>query len=194
MIDVIKEMEEYAEINNVPIMQKDSLKYICDYINENNLYNILEIGTAIGYSTINFALSNENVNITSLERDINRYNEAVKNVQKASLASRIMLINEDALNINITGKFNLIIIDAAKGQNINFFTKYEENLLPGGVIIIDNIKFHGLVGNSKDIKSKNLRQLVSKIEEFILFLKNKKDYNILFVDAGDGLAICKKMD
>ena len=88
--------------------------------------------------------------------------------------------------------FDLIIIDAAKAQNKNFFEKFKNNLSDKGLIIIDNLSFHGLVGKSSEIKSKNLKALVRKIENFITFLKENKEFNIEFIEVGDGIAICQK--
>lgn len=192
ILNKIQEMEDYADKHNVPIMQKESIDYIKNTIDAFHLYEILEIGTAIGYSAINFASVNEGVRITSIERDEVRYNEAVKNVADILYQEKVNLILNDALLTNLTNKYDLIIIDAAKGQNINFFNKFKTNLKDNGFMIIDNLTFHGLVGNSKDIESKNLRRLVEKIEESIEFLKSQEDYSVEFIDIGDGLAICKK--
>ena len=82
---LIKEMEEYAKVNNVPIMQIDTIDKIRDVILNNNISSILELGTAIAYSTICFASINESIKITSIERDINRYNKALENVGTSKL-------------------------------------------------------------------------------------------------------------
>lgn len=192
ILEKINEMEEYANEHNVPIMKKESIDYINSKIDAFHLYEILEIGTAIGYSTINFASIDERIKITSIERDETRYLIAKLNVDSINYNSKINLIFGDALEVSLTNKYDLIIIDAAKGQNINFFNKYKTNLKDKGFIILDNLKFHGLVGESKNIKSKNLRQLVGKIEKSIEYLKNLEDFDVEFLDIGDGLAICQK--
>ncbi len=192
VLEIIKKMEEYAEEYNVPIMQKDTIEYINRKIVQFNLNNILEIGTAIGYSAINMASSLDSVKVTSIERDENRYKEAIKNIEECGYNEKIKLIFDDALNVNLTEKYNLIIIDAAKGKNIDFLNKFKSNLMTDGYIIIDNTKFHGLVGNSSSIKSKNLRRLVEKIEESIEYLKVQDEFYVEFIDVGDGLAVCTK--
>ena len=78
----MKELEEYAMINKIPIMQKDGILYLCNYIKENNIKNILEIGSAIGYSSIMMANVNDNIMVTTIERDIDRYNIAIDNINK----------------------------------------------------------------------------------------------------------------
>ena len=72
----ILELEEYAKENNIPIMMKDGIEFLCKYIKENNVRNILEIGSAIGYSAIKMSLINENIKVTTIERDKERYDIA----------------------------------------------------------------------------------------------------------------------
>lgn len=188
----IKEMEKYAEEKNVPIMQKRGMNFLCKFIEKNNVTKILEIGTAIGYSAINMALVNENVNVVSIERDQEKYIEAIKNIKKCNLEKRITLILGDALNIELKDKYDLIFIDAAKGQYINFFNKYKDNLVEDGFIVTDNIDFHGYVENIDEIKNRNLRQLVTKLKKYIDFLKTNEEYDTKFYKVGDGIAITYK--
>ena len=193
MEERIKKMEEYASINNIPIMQKDGIEFLLKYIKENNIKNILEIGTAIGYSSIRMALLDEDIFITTIERDEDRYNEAKNNINSFNLQNRIKLIYKDALEVELNDQFDLIFIDAAKAQNIKFFEKYKRNLKNNGTIITDNMYFHGLIFKSdKDIDSRNLRQLMRKLKNYHKFLKENKEYKTEFIDLGDGIAITKK--
>ena len=187
-------VKEYAINNNVPIIEDDSLEYIIKYIKDNNYLSILEIGTAIGYSSINFALSNDNIHITTIEKDINMYNLALKNIKDNNLDNRIKVINGDALDVELEDKYDLIFIDAAKAQYTKFFNKYSYNLNKNGTIITDNLNFHGLVDDYKNITSKDLRELVGKIIRYIDFLKDNKEYDTKFIDIGDGISISKKVE
>ena len=99
---------------------------------------------------------------------------------------------DDALNIDLYEKYDLIFIDAAKGQYIKFFEKFEKNLSEKGAIISDNLKFHGYTEQKERIKSKNLRQLVNKIRKYIEFLKENNTYQTTFYDIGDGIGVTKK--
>lgn len=190
-MELLSEIKKYAIEKEVPIMQDEASDIIIKNIKENGLINILELGTAIAYTTIKLASINENIKITSIERDDERYNVAKKNVEKSNLTN-INLIHDDIYNTSFEEMFDLIIIDAAKAQNKNFFEKFKNNLSDKGIIIIDNLSFHGLVGKSSEIKSKNLKALVRKIENFITFLKENKEFNIEFIEVGDGIAICQK--
>ena len=189
--DVIKEMEKYAEINSIPIMQKSGINFLCKFIEKNNIKNILEIGSAIGYSSIRMALVNDDIKVTSIEKNQERYLEAIKNIKKCDLEKRITLILSDALNIDLDGTYDLIFIDAAKAQYTKFLKKYEKNLNKDGFIISDNMNFHGLVGSSTKIESKNLRQLVTKIEKYNDFLKENDKYITKFYKTGDGIAVSR---
>ena len=188
------EIEEYAKENNIPIMQKDGIEYLCNYIKENNIKSILEIGSAIGYSSIMMASVDKNIKVTTIEKDTDRYNIAINNINKYNLGSQITIINDDACDVEIEGKFDLIFIDAAKGKNILFFEKFKNNLKDNGTIITDNLSFHGLVEDSNLIKTKNQKGIVNKIKLFIEFLDNNKEFNTTYVPVGDTIAISKRSD
>lgn len=191
-MSLIQEMESYAKENNVPIMQEEGVHFLCDFINEHKCTRILEIGSAIGYSAIRMAMLDSNLHITTIERDEIRYQKAVEYINKSGLSSQIQIIHGDALDTNIEGMFDLLFIDAAKAQYIKFFEKYEKNVRQNGYIITDNLSFHGFVENKSLVKSKNLRQLVGKIQRFIDYLKNRSDYDTIFLEKGDGIGISRK--
>ena len=188
---LIKEIEEYGIKNNVPIMSEDTIETIKNIITVNEFHTILEIGTAIGYSTICFASTPGVTNITSIERDPVRSAIAVNNVKESGLKN-ITLRHTDALEIELNDKFDLIIIDAAKSQNMKFFNKFKDNLNEDGIIIIDNLSFHGYVNQTERIKSKNLRQMVNKIRKFIDFLNNNEEFTVKYIEVGDTLGVCKR--
>ena len=188
----MKELEEYAMINKIPIMQKDGILYLINYIKENNIKNILEIGSAIGYSSIMMASINSDIRITTIERDKDRYDLAVFNIKKYNLDKQINIIYGDAVDTDITGMYDLIFIDAAKGKNIFFFEKYKNNLVKGGTIITDNLSFHGLVEDSDLVKTKNQRGIVNKIKDFISFLDNNEGFATEYISVGDKIAISKR--
>lgn len=188
------ELEEYAKINKVPIMQKDGILYLCEYIKNNNITSILEIGSAIGYSSIMMANVNDNIKITTIEKDIDRYNIATNNIKKYNKDKQIDIIYGDAIDTNITGMYDLIFIDASKGKNIFFFNKYKNNLNKNGTIITDNLSFHGLVEDSTLVKTKNQRGIVNKIKDYIDFLDNNIEFTTTYVEVGDKISISKRND
>ena len=193
MEDDINSIKEYAYANNIPIMQDEGINYLINYIQENNIKNILEIGTAIGYSAIMMCMADKDVSVVTIERDEKRYLEAIKNIKKFKLEERIHLIYNDALEVKLNNQYDLIFIDAAKAKKKNIFERFEKNLRESGTIITDNMNFHGLIfEDEKNITSRNLRQLVRKIKDYRIFLENNNYYETEILNIGDGIAISIK--
>lgn len=189
----ILDLEDYASKNNIPIMMKDGIEFLLEYIRKNDIKSILEIGSAIGYSAIRMCLVDDNIKVTTIERDVNRYNEAINNIKSFDLENRINIILDDAFNVELNDSYDLIFIDAAKSQYIKFFEKFKLNLNDNGVIVSDNLNFHGLTHTPlEEIESRNVKGLVRKLNEYIDFLTDNKEFNTKFYDIGDGISIsCK---
>lgn len=192
MEEKLKKLETSARQRNIPIMLPDGIAYLCNYIKENNVKSILEIGSAVGYSAIKMALVSPDIKITTIEKDKERYQEALENIKSFNLLNRITIINDDAINTNITDTFDLIFIDASKGHNIDFFNKYSNNLKENGTIITDNLSFHGLVEDESLAVTRNQRGIVKKIKLFISFLDNNKEFTTTYIPVGDKISISKR--
>ncbi len=191
-MDQLLNIKAYASREAVPIMQDEGCDFICDYIKEHNCKSILEIGTAIGYSSIRFAGLADDIHVTTIELDIDRYLKAVENFKASGFADRITAINEDALLCQLQGKFDLIFIDAAKAQYIKFFEKYKENLAEGGVIISDNLSFHGMVDDLSLTHNYSTKKLVKKIQKYAEFLRTNEEFQTTFYEIGDRIAVSRK--
>lgn len=187
------ELEEYAKENHVPIMLPDGIEYLTNYIKENNIKNILELGTAIGYSAIRMCSVSEDIKVTTIERNKDMYDKALENIHKYNLEDRINVIFGDALDVEVEGIYDLIFIDAAKSQYIKFFEKYSVLLNDNGVIVTDNLNFHGLREKKNEIESKNLRSMMNKLDNYIDFLKENKNYQTTFLSIGDGIGITRRV-
>lgn len=193
MEEKLSEIEEYAKEKRIPIMMKDGIEFLCNYIKEHKIKRILEIGSAIGYSAIKMALIDKDIKIVTIERDKERYDEAIKNINYFNLNEQIEIVNGDAMDVSIDGMYDLIFIDASKGHNIEFFEKYQNNLDKNGVIITDNLSFHGLVEDESLIETKNQRGIVRKIRMFIDYLDNNKEFITEYVAVGDRISISKRI-
>ena len=183
-------LKEEAIKNNIPIITDEVLEFISNYIKENNVKTILEIGSATGYSSICFAFLNTQV--TTIERDTIRYNKAIENIKKYNLESSITIKNVDALDYRDNNKYDLIFIDGAKSKYIDFFEIYKNNLVDNGVIITDNLSFHGMVEDISLTNNKRTKSLIKKIRKYIEFLENNKEFNTTFYKIGDGMSVSKK--
>ena len=192
MVRILEEMEIYAKENHVPIMQKDGIEYLCNFILENRIKNILEIGTAIGYSAIKMAFMDDSIHVTSIERDEERYHMACENILKMQLENRITLIYGDAMTTMVTGEFDLIFIDASKGHSIDFFNRYTPYLKRDGFVITDNLSFHGLVEDERLAVTKNQKGLVKRIKRFIDFLDTNPEFTTEYVSVGDKISISRR--
>ena len=191
-MDNLLSIKAYASREAVPIMQDEGCDFICDYIKEHSCKNILEIGTAIGYSSIRFANQAPDIKVTTIELDIDRHLKAVENFKAAGLSDRITAIHADALTCPLEGSFDLIFIDAAKAQYIKFFEKYKANLTPEGVIISDNLSFHGMVDDLSLTHNYSTKKLVKKIQKYALFLKENQEFETTFYEVGDRIAVSKR--
>ena len=131
--------------------------------------------------------------VDTIEINENMYNLAKENVKKAKYEDKINIFFADALelDINLLKKYDLIFIDAAKAQYINFFNKYKVLLNDKGIIITDNLLFHGLV-LEENIESRNLRQLVNKIKKYNEWLMEQNDFDTTIYNIGDGVALSIK--
>lgn len=188
-MEQLPEIKTYARKNAIPIMRDDGLEFICNWIKDHNVKRVLEIGTAIGYSTIEFAKVADDVHVTTLEVDIDRHIKAKQNIHDNGLDDRITAINCDALIYDLHGEFDLIFIDAAKAQYIKFFEKYKANLAPDGVFISDNLAFHGMVEDISLTHNVSTIKLVKKIRKYIDFLKENQEFETTFYECGDGISV-----
>ena len=187
----ITEIKEFADIHSVPIMKDEGIDFICDYIKKNDVKRVLEIGTAIGFSSINFARVSPELQVTTIELDDERYKTALKNIADNGLSDRITVFHGDAGSWTAPeGQlYDLIFIDGPKAQYINHFERFAPHLAPGGAIITDNLSFHGMVEDLSLTHNYSTIKMMRKIRRFISFLKQNKEFNTAFYDIGDRISV-----
>ena len=190
----ISQIKEYASRNDVPIMKDGGIDFMCSLIRENHFTKILEIGSAIGYSAIRFASVAPDIQVTTVEIDIDRYSKAVQNISDCQLSERIHIFCEDALRWKLpdNARFDLIFIDAAKAQYVKFFEKFKVYLSEGGVIVSDNLAFHGMVEDQSLTHNYSTIKLLRKIRKYVSFLKSNPEFKTDFYDLGDGVSVSRK--
>ena len=189
-------LKEYAKVNHVPIILDEGLSFLINIIKSSKAKNILEVGAAIGYSSINM-VKRSNAKVTTIERDDLMYNEAIKNIKLANLEDKIKILHMDALEAFDEvkdNKFDLVFIDAAKAQYQKFFETYEKLLNPNGIIICDNMNFHMLKEKDQTELSRSVRGLVRKLASFEAWLLSNDNYDTTIYDIGDGLSISIRKD
>lgn len=193
--ELIKEMEQYATEHHVPIMEQTSLDVMLQIMSFLNPDCILEIGTAIGYSAIRMAQILPDTEIITVERDEERYHEAVANVEKAGYSNRIRILLGDAFELaeelRSYGPYQALFIDAAKGQYKRFFDEFFDALQSQGVVFSDNILFRGMVAEEQ-IEEKRFRSMVKKLRQYNDFLMSHPELDTTIYPIGDGLAVSKR--
>lgn len=187
----ISEIKSFADFHSVPIMKDEGIEFICDYIRNHKVERVLEIGTAIGFSSINFARVAPQVHVTTIELDETRYQTAVRNIADNNLSDRITCYLGDAGSWTPPQgeTYDLIFIDGPKAQYINHFERFAPFLAPGGAIISDNLSFHGMVEDLSLTHNYSTIKMMRKIRRFINFLKQNKDFDTTFYDIGDKISV-----
>ena len=194
--EIIQDIKNESLDENVPIITDEVLNYMIFTARNIKARNILEIGTATGYSGLFLAqIANENSGfLTTMEIDEIRYGKAVENFKKLGLFEKNKMIFGDALEqipkLDKNVKYDFIFIDASKGQYLKFFEMSYELLNENGIIFIDNLMFRGLVATDKEEIPKRYKTIVKRLKEFIE--KLNEEYNFVLLPFGDGVGIVKK--
>ena len=189
---MIEQIKQKALENHIPIIMDDTLEEVSKILKDLKPNKILEIGTAVGYSAICFSeFLSENGRIDTIERDIERVEEAKINIKSMELENKINILVGDAVEIlpTLNEKYDMVFIDAAKGKYPFFLEQALRLISDNGVIIADNILYKGYVmsdynKHKQRTAVRNLREYISKIQENPL-LETK------ILEVGDGLAISK---
>lgn len=192
----LKEMRKYAEANKVPITSDETLLFFMHLIDLMKPKKLLEIGTAIGFWAVALATYAGEIRLDTIEKSEALFNLALGFTRKAKLADRINLFLGDALELELeklSPPYDIIFIDGAKQQYIEYFERYEKLLAPEGVIVSDSLLFHGYVINKKIIESRNLLGLVERIEAYNQFLSKNKNFDTKFFCFGDGISVSRRV-
>jgi predicted O-methyltransferase YrrM len=188
-------LEEYAHENHVPIVQPEVAQLMRVLLKNNKPRNILEIGTAIGYSAIMMAEVTKETIITTIERNEEMINLAKQNIANFKYSERIKILEGDAEEIlpNLEEKYDFIFIDAAKGQYIEFFKHCSKLLNPCGMIVSDNVLYKGMVATD-DLVVKRKKTIVKRLRTFLNYINGLEGYTSCVLPLGDGVALTYKED
>ena len=190
--DKLNQIKQKALEEHIPIIMDDTLQVIEQKMQQNKPEKILEIGTAVGYSAICFTeFLAETGKIDTIERDEERIQEAKKNIKNMELEDKINIYSGDAVEIlpTLTGKYDMIFIDAAKGKYPFFLSEALRMLAPNGTIFADNILYKGYVMSHYN-KHKQ-RTAVRNLREYIAETTGNPNLDTQILEVGDGLAITK---
>jgi len=185
----LETFKAYCLENKIPIITDDALNYIINYIKTHNVKRVLEIGTAYGYSAISFSMAG--CHVDTFEKDDERIAKADEFVK--SFQADVTIYPYDAITYDtLTQTYDVIFIDAAKGQYQKFFNKFQHNLNQGGVIFCDNLSFHDL--KPENVRKRQTRNLLKRIDKFKTFLMEHPEFETEILSIGDGLSVSRKKE
>lgn len=191
---MLEEMRLFARQSWIPVILDDSLEYIENVLSKKSVKNILEIGTAIGYSAICFSkFLTADGKIDTIEIDKQRIMLAKANIDMYKLNDKINIIEGDALKVlpKLNQKYDFIFIDGPKSHYIEYLPMCLNMLNDNGVIIADNVNYKGMVKGEEKVKHKQ-RTAVMRLREFIYKVKHDESLNSELVDIGDGILVITK--
>ena len=198
MEELLREMEDYAALHHVPIINECGRQAFLQVVQEARPHRVLEIGTAIGYSSLLMAQNGAaDIDITTLELSDERIKTAQGYIDRSAYADRIHIMGGDAaenlLKLQLTGqKFDFVFIDAAKGQYVDYFHKIQSMLADKAVILADNVLFRGYVKG--DVPTpRRFKTIVKRLREYIA-LVSQPPYVTEILENGDGLAVTRRLD
>ena len=188
----LEKIKQKALEEHIPIIMDDTLEVIEKYLEKEPPKKILEIGAAVGYSAMCFSeFLAEGGSIDTIEREEERIAEAKENFKKVGVQDIITLYEGDAVEIlpTLTGKYDMVFIDAAKGKYPFFLNQALRMLNPKGIIFADNILYKGYV--MSDYNKHKQRTAVRNLREYIKEVTENTNLETEILEVGDGLAISK---
>jgi predicted O-methyltransferase YrrM len=191
---LLKELEDYAHENNVPIIHKEVSDMLNVLLKVQRPKRILEVGCAIGYSSIFFADALDgDVEIITAERNEQMIEKAKENFKRAELEDKITILEGDAEEnlAKVEGEFDMIFIDAAKGQYKLFYDMVIDKLKVGGLLISDNILYKGMIAHD-DFVVRRKRTIVKRMRNYLDFICNCDYLTTSLIPIGDGIALSYK--
>ena len=192
-MNTFDELTRYGIVHLVPILQADSMEYMESLLKSLRPRTFLEIGTAIGRTAIDAASLLPELKVVTIEKDPEMAAIARQNIRKADLEERIVLIEGDALETEIPRQeYDMIFIDAAKGQYQRFFERYSPYLSKDGLILSDNMFFHGLVEHPERTNNRHTKGLIKRLKRYREFLESNEEFETEILDTGDGIAITRR--
>lgn len=188
----LSKIKQKALEEHIPIIMDDTLEVVDKILKDVKPEKILEIGTAVGYSAICFSeYLQENGRIDTIERDVERIEEAKQNIKAVGAEGKIKIYEGDAVEIlpQLQEKYDVVFIDAAKGKYPFFLKESLRMIKPEGVILADNILYKGYV--MSDYNKHKQRTAVRNLREYIKEVTENSNIETEILEVGDGLAISK---
>ena len=194
----LQEIEKFARANHIPVLLGDSAEFLANIVSKKQPHNILEIGTAIGYSGTIMLLASEMANLTTIEKNEESFNRAKETFKTFNVDSRTEQLLGDGFEIiqdlnSKNKKYDFIFLDGPKGQYLFYYPILLNMLSKGGCLLVDNVLFKGLVRSAEDVGHKK-RAMITKLRKFLNEVETRTDINTTIHEIGDGIAEIYKKD
>lgn len=194
--ELLKEMEEQALKETIPVVTPMVGNFLGLLIEMNQSKHVLEIGTAIGYSTIWLARAVEKVagRVTTIDMNKDRSARARGYFERAGLTNCITLLEGDARKIlpALETEYDFVFVDAAKGEYLDYLTLIYPLIAPGGVLVVDNVLFRGWVV-PESIYAPKYDRMVGGLRQFLDELCQNPDYSTTVLPFGDGVSVSRRV-
>lgn len=193
--EFLKDLRKFSKIYHIPIADLEVERFLQFLIKSLRPKKILELGTAVGYSTIHFARNNFVERVLTVEVREDMASIALSNFKKLGLESKIELRLNDAFEElkNLDEEFDLVFIDAAKGQYKYYFDEAVKHLAKGGIIVCDNVLFKGMVADDSKVVRRKIT-IVRRLREFLNYVFNDERFFASLLDIGDGVLLVRRND
>lgn len=195
--EFLNEIEKYATENQVPVIRRSMQSLLKFLLALAKPKNILEVGTAIGFSALLMSeYGPEDCRITTIEKYEKRIPIAKENFRKVNRENRITLLEGDAAEVmkDLTGPYDMIFMDAAKGQYIHFLPEVLRLLAPGGLLISDNVLQDGDIIESRFAVTRRNRTIHARMRDYLYELKHTPGLETVILPVGDGVTLTTKCD
>lgn len=190
----LNRIKDYANKNNVPIIFPEVEQFIRVLLKISNVKNILEIGSAIGYSSLVMAESTpSNVRITTIEKRKDMYKVAKENINQSKYKDKVKIIEGDARDVipELADKYDFIFLDAAKGHYLEFFNDCTKKLNDEGIIVSDNVLYKGMIA-SDELVIRRKKTIVKRMRNYLEYISDLDGYITSVLPLGDGVSITYK--
>ena len=192
---LLEEIEQEALASYVPIIRTETQSLLKTLLTMLRPARVLEVGTAVGFSALLMSeYLPEGAHITTIEKYEKRIPIARQNFRRAGKEEQITLIEGDAMEVlrSLDGPFDLVFMDAAKGQYPHYLPEVLRLLTPGGVLMSDNVLQDGSLIESRFAVERRDRTIHSRMREYLYELKHREDLMTSILPLGDGVALTVK--
>lgn len=193
--ELLDRVEEEALRSGVPIIRKETQSLLRFLIRAYEPMNILEVGTAVGFSALLMSeYAPEGCRITTIEKYEKRIPVARENFARAGRSDRITLLEGDAMEIlqGLEGSYELVFMDAAKGQYLGYLPEILRLLAPGGLLVSDNVLQDGDIIESRFAVERRNRTIHARMREYLYMLTHHEALTTSILPVGDGVTVSVK--